>query len=213
MHEVSFAYLKKKRRIPVFDGFSFEVGQGERVALLGESGSGKSTVLALAAGLEVPDQGKVMLAGQDTSALSPSQRAGLRLSHVGQIFQDFRLFPELTAAENVAFMARLGGTPGAEAQERAAQALRDVGLNNRTDHKPDELSGGERQRVAIARVLVASPSLVLADEPTGSLDADRRDEILQLALRVLPQAAFVLVTHDPEVAKYASRVVTMPTLS
>lgn len=209
MDDVTFAYRRGRRRIPVLQGFDLRIAAGERVALLGESGSGKSTVLALASGVAQPDAGQVILAGQDLGRLSVGRRAALRLRHVAHVYQDFRLFPQLTAEENVAFPLRLRGESGPEALEAARACLRKVGIGHRLEHRPGELSGGERQRVAIARALVAKPDLVLADEPTGALDARLRDEILDVLFGVLPKAAFVLVTHDPQVAARASRVVEL----
>jgi predicted ABC-type transport system involved in lysophospholipase L1 biosynthesis ATPase subunit len=212
LSHVSFAYRRGRRRIQVLEGFDLMVAPGERVALLGESGSGKSTVLRLASGVLVAGAGTVTLMGQDLGRASVAQRASLRLRHVAHIYQDFRLFDELTAEENVAFVLRLRGAAAAEAQHDARDCLARVGMARRLQHRPGELSGGEGQRVAIARALVASPDLVLADEPTGALDARHRNEILDVMFEVLPSAAFVLVTHDPTVAARATRVVEMPNM-
>jgi len=210
LSDVSFAYRQGRRRVQVLDDFDLVVAPGERVALLGESGSGKSTVLRLASGVLVADAGTVTLMDRDLGQASVAQRAALRLAHVAHIYQDFRLFDALTAEENVAFVPRLRGTPVSEALDAARKCLGRVGMGRRLQHRPKELSGGECQRVAIARALVAGPDLVLADEPTGALDAARRDETLDVMFSVLPDAAFVLVTHDPTVAARASRVVQMP---
>ncbi|MCL2315595.1 MAG: ABC transporter ATP-binding protein [Actinomycetia bacterium] len=212
LSDVSFAFRQRRRRVQVLDGFDLSVAPGERVALLGESGSGKSTVLRLASGVLVADAGTVTLMDHDLGRASVAQRAALRLAHVAHIYQDFRLFDALTAEENVGFVPRLCGASASAALDDARECLRRVGMGRRLQHRPGELSGGECQRVAIARALVAGPDLVLADEPTGALDAARRDEILDVMFSVLPDAAFILVTHDPTVAARASRVVEMPAM-
>jgi putative ABC transport system ATP-binding protein len=204
---VSYSYLRGRRRVRALTGFSMAVAPGERIALLGESGSGKSTVLALASGTRLPDLGEVVFQGQQLSHLGVAARADLRLKHMAHVYQDFRLFPMLTALENVAFAPRLKGEDARRAAAVAEKALRRVGMQRRLEHRPAELSGGEQQRVAIARALVSQPRLLLADEPTGSLDASKREEILDLMFEVLPDAAMVLVTHDPAVAARMSRIV------
>jgi predicted ABC-type transport system involved in lysophospholipase L1 biosynthesis ATPase subunit len=196
-------------RVSVLEGLSLDVEKGEHVSLLGESGSGKSTVLDLVAALRVPDEGEVVVLGRGTSSLTPAQRADLRLRHVAHIYQDFRLFPMLTAADNVAVVPRLRGAGRSEATERAVAALEEVGLGHRLGHRPDELSGGEQQRVAIARALVSGAEILLADEPTGALDAGLRTEVLDLMDAALSASARIVVTHDPAVAERASRVVTL----
>lgn len=210
IREATFSYQRKKDRILALDRFFFSVKPHERVALLGDSGSGKSTVLKLASGILCVNSGSVRLNNLELKEMSATQRAALRLDIIGQIFQDFRLFPELTAEQNVAFTLQLRGVHKREALLQAKAALTSVGMENRLKHRPSELSGGEQQRVGIARAFAVKPKLVLADEPTGSLDADRRDDILDLAFDMLPDAAFVLVTHDPVVAERATRVVRMP---
>lgn len=189
--------------------FSMDVAEGEVVALLGQSGCGKSTVLSLIAGLRVPDNGTVDVLGVQLAKLGAKARAEFRLDRVAQIYQDFELLPMLTAQENVALLLRLKGEDRSSATDRAVAALDEVGMDHRLDHLPGELSGGERQRVSIARAIVAAPAVLLADEPTGSLDADHRDEILDLMLGRLSGTTTVLVTHDPVVAKRANRVIRM----
>lgn len=209
MHEVSFAYRRNKRRVTALQSFSIEVSDGEVVALFGRSGSGKSTVLSLVSGLEVPTSGSVSVLGADIGALDSRGRAAFRLGHIAHIYQDYRLLPMLSAVENVAFVLRLKGVSERDARARSEAALESVGIEHRSDHRPGELSGGEQQRVSIARALVSEPRVLLADEPTGSLDAERRDEILDLMLTTLSGTTMVLVTHDPEVARRADRVVTL----
>lgn len=206
---VSLSFPKGRRRIQVFEKFSLDVAEGEVIALLGQSGCGKSTVLSLLAGLRVPDAGMVEVFGVQVARLDVKARAQFRLARVAQIYQDFELLPMLTAHENVALLLRLKGEDRLSSRDRAKAELEDVGMGHRLQHLPGELSGGERQRVSIARAVVASPSLLLADEPTGSLDADLRDEILDLMLGRLSGTTTVLVTHDPAVAERANRIVRM----
>ena len=211
MAEVSYTYRRRRRNVMALHSLTLGVQRGEVVALLGESGSGKSTALSLVAGLHAPSSGSVRVLGTDLGGLPSSERARFRLQHIAHIYQDFRLLPMLTASENVSFVLRLKGAPEREARERAAAALVSVGLGHRTDHLPKELSGGEQQRVSIARALVSEPDILLADEPTGSLDADLRDENLELMLSVMAGATIVLVTHDPVVAQRANRTVRITT--
>lgn len=207
MTDVSYTYRHRRRNVVALDPLTLRVRRGEVVALLGESGSGKSTALSLIAGLQVPASGSVRVLGVDLGGLPSSGRARFRLQHIAHIHQDFRLLPMLTATENVSFILRLKGAPERAARERATAALASVGLGHRSDHLPRELSGGEQQRVSIARALVSEPDILLADEPTGSLDAGLRDENLDLMLTVLAGATIVLVTHDPAVAQRADRTV------
>jgi predicted ABC-type transport system involved in lysophospholipase L1 biosynthesis ATPase subunit len=209
LSRVSFAFKKGRRTITVLESFSLSVAAGEVVALLGESGRGKSTVLSLVSGERLASSGSVSVLGVDLADLSPAKRAGFRLTHIAQIYQDFQLLPMLTARDNVALPLSLRGESRTQAVRRATEALEEVGMGHRLEHRPGELSGGEQQRAAIARAVVCEPQVLLADEPTGSLDADRRDEILDLMLNELRGTTSVLVTHDPEVARRADRVVRM----
>jgi predicted ABC-type transport system involved in lysophospholipase L1 biosynthesis ATPase subunit len=206
---VSFAFRKGRRTVSVLESFSVAVAAGEIVALLGESGSGKSTALSLISGERLPDAGSVAVLGIELTGMSRGERAQFRLTNVAQIYQDFQLLPMSTALDNVALPLSLRGMPRAEALERADRALGDVGMARRLEHRPSELSGGEQQRVAIARAVVCEPRVLLADEPTGSLDAGRRDEILDLMLDKLRGTTTILVTHDPEVARRADRTILM----
>ena len=191
----------------VLDGAALDVDAGEVVAVLGRSGSGKSTLLHLLGGLDRPDGGEIVLAGENLTAQGPRALARTRLRHVGFVFQSFHLVEELSGAENVMLPARLpGARPGGE--RRATRLIDELGLSHVADHLPHELSGGEQQRFAIARALVNNPELVLADEPTGNLDADNGAAVLTL-LRELRGRAVVIVTHEPDAAAIADRVLRL----
>jgi putative ABC transport system ATP-binding protein len=188
-----------------------EVQAGEFVAIQGPSGSGKTTLLGLLAGLEAADEGTVSVLGHDLARLSLAERARLRRSGMGIVFQSFGLVASLTAGENVALPLALAGMERAERRQRAAAALYEVGLGTGEDRRTDELSGGERQRVGVARAIAGDPSLVLADEPTGSLDDENAAVILDLLTATVRKrgASLVLVTHDPESAARADRSIRM----
>jgi ABC-type lipoprotein export system ATPase subunit len=188
----------------VLNGASLSVDADEVVAVLGRSGSGKSTLLHLLGALDSPDQGEIVLAGERLTGRSARALARIRLRHVGFVFQQFQLIDELSGAENVLLATRLPGAPPGGAR-RAAALIAELGLRAVADHLPRELSGGEQQRFAIARALVNDPELVLADEPTGSLDAESGAAVLEL-LRGLAGRAVVIVTHEPEAAAIADRV-------
>lgn len=188
----------------VLDGVSLSVEADEVVAVLGRSGSGKSTLLHMLGALDSPDRGQIVLAGERVTGRSARALARIRLRHVGFVFQQFQLIEELSGAENVLLATRLPGAPRGGAR-RAAALIAELGLRPVADHLPRELSGGEQQRFAIARALVNDPELVLADEPTGSLDTENGAAVLEL-LRGLTGRAVVLVTHEPEAAAIADRV-------
>jgi predicted ABC-type transport system involved in lysophospholipase L1 biosynthesis ATPase subunit len=192
--------------VSVLRGVSLEVAAGERLAALGKSGSGKSTLLHLLGALDVPTKGKVTIAGQDIGQISRNQRAELRLTAVGIIFQSFHLIPNRTAVENVELPMMFAALSKRARRRQAAATLESVGLVHRLTHKPAELSGGERQRVAIARALVNRPRLLLADEPTGNLDSATGANVMEEILRQVKSAAmsFVLVTHDEDLARRTS---------
>lgn len=193
------------------DGVTLDVRAGEIVALHGPSGSGKSTLLMLAAGLMSPDTGVVRFEGQDLASLSTNEAADYQRRKVGFIYQSFHLMAGVPAVENAAIKLLADRVPLGEARRAAIPWLERVGLGERLSHTPDQLSGGERQRVAIARALINEPRVILADEPTGSLDTQRGAEILTLLADIARQqrAAVLLVTHDPQAAAVADRVCTL----
>jgi putative ABC transport system ATP-binding protein len=181
------------------DNVDLEIGEGSFVAVEGPSGSGKTTLLGLLAGLEPPDEGEVTVLGHDLSRLSPAERARLRQRRIGIVFQSFGLIASLHAGENVALPLALAGVAERERDARARGALTEVGLDGAFGARVDELSGGERQRVGVARALAIEPAVILADEPTGSLDEENADGVLRLLTDAVRRrgASLVLVTHDP----------------
>lgn len=191
--------------LTVLSDISFRIAAGERVAVVGPSGSGKSTLLGLMAGLDAPDEGRVLVEGRDLSGLSPSELARVRGQRMGFVFQSYRLLPTLTALENVAVPLELAGR--ADAHECARTWLARVGLAERADHLPGKLSGGEQQRVALARALAPTPALVFADEPTGNLDRRTGTAMTELLFGLVGEsgATLVLVTHDLDLAARAGR--------
>jgi putative ABC transport system ATP-binding protein len=198
-------YKRDSQEIVVLDGLSLEVPEGEFVALMGPSGSGKTTLLNLIAGIDRPTSGKVIVAGTDVGALSEGQLAKWRSRSIGFIFQFYNLIPVLTAVENVELPLLLTSLSKKQRRERAMTALKVVGLADRSKHYPRQLSGGQEQRVAIARAIVADPAGLVADEPTGDLDAKSAEEILNL-LQTLNREfkkTIVMVTHDPRAAERA----------
>jgi len=190
------------------DGVTLTVAAGEVVALYGPSGSGKSTLLQLAAALLRPDSGRVLFDGRDLSRLSPDEAADHRRDQLGFIMQEFHLMKGVSAVENAGTKLLAASVPPTAARRRATEWLDRVGLSHRVEHPPERLSGGERQRVAIARALINEPRLILADEPTGSLDTRRGQEVLELLRDVAHEhgAGVLLVTHDPRAADVVDRV-------
>ena len=188
---------------------SFSVAAGDSLAIVGASGSGKSTLLGLLAGLDTPSSGAVVLAGQTMSQLNEDGRAALRASHVGFVFQQFQLLPALNALENVMLPLELAGR--ADARVNAKAILERVGLATRTTHYPRQLSGGEQQRVALARAFVGAPSVLFADEPTGSLDSETGAQIVELmfAMNAAARTTLILVTHDEALAGRCSRQIRL----
>jgi putative ABC transport system ATP-binding protein len=198
-------YQREAERLTVLDGIDLRVPEGEFVALMGPSGSGKTTLLNLIAGIDRPTSGRVTVAGTDVSALSESALARWRSRNVGFIFQFYNLIPVLSGLENVELPLLLTNLSKKDRRERANTALRIVGLADRAGHYPRQLSGGQEQRVAIARAIVADPAVLVADEPTGDLDAKSAEEILNLmeTLNRDFKKTIVMVTHDPRAAQRA----------
>src|SRR6202158_2490853 len=189
-------------------GVDLEIRKGEYVAIMGPSGSGKSTLMNLIGCLDTPSSGKYWLAGRLVSELDDDELAFIRNKEIGFVFQTFNLLPRATALHNVELPLIYNGTPSEERLARAKRALEAVDLGERMFHKPNELSGGQRQRVAVARALVNSPSIVLADEPTGNLDTKTGDEIMALFARLHGDGnTIILVTHENDVAKRANRII------
>ncbi|MEF8699017.1 MAG: ABC transporter ATP-binding protein [Candidatus Accumulibacter sp. UW26] len=191
-------------------GLDVAILPGEYVAVMGPSGSGKSTLLNLLGLLDRPDAGSYHLEGRDVTTLSAAEQAHVRSERIGFVFQSFHLVPRLTAAENIALPMILAGIRPAQRAERVARALSDYGLENRSDHRPDQLSGGQRQRVAIARATIMQPALILADEPTGNLDRATGEEVMRL-LEELNQGGvtLIVVTHDGSLGARARRQLLM----
>ncbi|MHA7985358.1 ABC transporter ATP-binding protein [Rathayibacter sp. CAU 1779] len=200
-------YKQKGRTVQALRGIDLEIPRGQLVAVQGPTGGGKSTLLQMLGALDRPTSGTVMLGAHDLSRASDKSLATVRGTEIGFVFQGFNLIPTLTAAENVETAFATDDVPRAERRRRSAEALASVGLADRADHRPSELSGGQQQRVAIARALVKEPDVLLADEPTGSLDEATRDEIMVLLERVWRERLLtvVIVTHDSAVARRAER--------
>jgi putative ABC transport system ATP-binding protein len=205
VQQVRKIYKRDSQSITVLDGLSLQVKQGEFVALMGPSGSGKTTLLNLIAGIDRPSSGKLVVAGTDVGSLSESQLATWRSRTIGFIFQFYNLIPVLSAADNVELPLLLTRLSKKERRERALRALKVVGLADRAKHYPRQLSGGQEQRVAIARAIVTDPAVLVADEPTGDLDAKSAEEILSLmeTLNGEFKKTIVMVTHDPRAAERA----------
>lgn len=211
LHGVRKTYRLGAHVIPALQGVDLLVQRGELLALTGPSGSGKSTLLNLCGLIDTPDAGEIMLGGTAVQGLDEQARTLLRRDALGFVFQSFNLVPVMTVAENVDYPLFLAGVPAAERRERVAQQLAAVGLQAHAHHRPDALSGGQRQRVAIARALVKRPRLVIADEPTASLDSHTADQVLDL-MRARGQAegaAFVIATHDSRLTRRCDRVVAL----
>ena len=190
-------------------GVSLTIASGESVAIMGPSGSGKSTLLHCLSGVLVPNDGRVLFAGEDLTEMPDAQRSHLRLSQFGFVFQDGQLIPELPARENVALPLLLTGTRRRTALAKADEVLAKIGIPDLADRRPSDMSGGQAQRVAIARALAANPRVVFADEPSGALDQATGHEVMQLLTATAAQAgaSLVMVTHDPAVARWCSRLV------
>ena len=201
------SFLKGKQEIVPIKDISFQVNSGEFISLMGPSGSGKTTLLNLIAGIDSPTEGTLLIGSQPIHEMSREELTKWRSLHVGYIFQLYHLMPVLTAFENIELPLLLHNLSRAERREKVESALNQVGLSDRQNHFPKELSGGQEQRVAIARALVTQPSLIVADEPTGDLDRDSADEILNLLeeLSAKENKTILMVTHDPKAAQKATR--------
>lgn len=197
-------YSIAKKRIEVLKGINLSIEKGEKVFLCGPSGAGKTTLMYTLAGLEEPDDGKVIIDGQDLYKMPKKYQSKMRNSRMAYIFQNYYLLPEFTAVENVLIPALIGGKQNKDA---ALAALKRVGLEHRSDHLPAELSGGEQQRVAIARALVNKPEIIFADEPTGNLDSKNGAEVMRLLLELSDEdgSTLVVVTHDESLSRFGDR--------
>ena len=210
LRELSRLYGHGESEVRALDGVDLRIESGEFVAIMGASGSGKSTCMNVIGCLDVPSGGRYLFQGVDVTSLDQNQRARLRRAYFGFVFQGFNLLARTSARENVELPLVYRNVPADERRRRAEAALRIVGLEDRSEHTPAELSGGQQQRVAIARALVAEPRLLLADEPTGNLDSARTHEVMTLLVELnrTRGLTIVMVTHEPEVASFVKRVVT-----
>ncbi|MFF5994179.1 ABC transporter ATP-binding protein [Lysinibacillus sp. KU-BSD001] len=201
----------KEKKVEVLKGIDFNVQQGEIISIVGKSGSGKSTLLQVIAGFLKPNSGSIQIHDIETAHFTEKQSAAFRLQHFGFIFQNFQLLPGQNVAENIELPLKLKGISPTIRQKKVQDMLKRVGLTEVADHYPNELSGGQQQRVSIARAMITDPPIVLADEPTGSLDMQTEQEILQLMQQLNKESnvTFVIITHDEEVASIASRILRM----
>ena len=197
--------------LQVLKGIDLQINKGEVVSIVGSSGAGKTTLLQIIGTLDSADSGTLVVAGQDVTSLNSDQLARFRNKHIGFVFQFHQLLPEFTALENVMMPARIAGTSLSQAKTRALELLDFMGLTERINHKPNELSGGEKQRVAVARALMNNPELILADEPSGSLDTQNKEELHRLFFELRDKfgQTFVIVTHDEGLALMTDRVIRM----
>ena len=196
--------------LQALDHVNFSVEEGDFIAIMGPSGSGKSTMMNILGCLDRPTSGKYYLDGKEVAGLSDDELAHTRNAKIGFVFQNFNLLSKITALQNVALPLVYAGVPEEERLERARIALRDVGLEDRVDHKPNELSGGQRQRVAIARALVNNPAIVMADEPTGNLDTKSSYEIMEIFKKLNAMGkTIVMVTHEPDIGQQTKRILVM----
>jgi len=208
IHGVGKDYQDGETAVQAIKEMDFYIDDGEFVAIMGQSGSGKSTLLSILGGLNHPSRGKVLLDTLDIYKLSSEQRADLRSEYIGVIFQSFQLIPYLTVLENVKLPMAITGQKGKKQDKMARNVLDKVGLANKANRLPDQLSGGEQERVAIARAIVNKPPILLADEPTGSLDSKTADEIMSLLKELNSEGqTIIMVTHNPEACKHTSRTI------
>jgi putative ABC transport system ATP-binding protein len=209
--DVTKTFHTGKLEVPALRGLSLEVHEHDFLALVGPSGSGKTTLLNLLGALDRPTGGEVEVLGKKLSKLGKGERAKLRLTSLGFVFQAYNLVPVLSAAENVEFVLELQGVSLAERRKRALSVLADLGLADLADRRPSEMSGGQQQRVAVARAIASRPKLVLADEPTANLDTKSAEQLMDLMRKLHAEhgATFVFSTHDPRIVAHATRVVTL----
>ena len=204
-------YASGESTVQAVKGVNVTIGEGEMIAIMGPSGCGKTTLLNVLSGIDEPTAGEVTIDEKSLFAVSDNERSRMRAEYLGFIFQDFNLLPVLSAVENVELPLLLLGKPANEARNTALDALKAVGLGERSGHRPSELSGGQQQRVAIARAIVHNPSVVLCDEPTGNLDSATSASVMELLKSINKKigTTFLLVTHDSEVAKQCNRILHM----
>lgn len=208
--ELKKTYVMGTQLVHALQSVTLDIYPNDYVALMGPSGSGKSTLMNLVGCLDTPTSGEYLLNGQKVSEMSDGELAEIRNKEIGFVFQTFNLLPRLSALENVALPLIYAGVSKSDRLERAADILEQVGLGDRMDHKPNELSGGQRQRVAIGRALVNSPSIILADEPTGNLDSKTSLEIMEILDKLHKQGnTIILVTHEAEIAEHAHRMIKL----
>jgi len=211
VREVTKEFVEGPNRVPVLHGVDFDVEQGEVVLLMGPSGSGKTTLLSIMGCILRATSGSVRIAGREVANLSERELPGVRLQHIGFIFQGFNLFPTLTVGENVELALDLKSIQGSKAKEEARRLLEQVGLANKYDAFPSDLSGGQKQRVAIARALSGSPGVILADEPTAALDSHSGRNVMEMMRELAHKhgRGVVVVTHDSRVLEFGDRIVHM----
>lgn len=210
-HDFEIGKKGNKTIIPVLRNVSFEVGKGEIVTIVGRSGSGKSTLLNLVSGFIRPKAGEIFINGVPTSTLNESKFADFRIEHLGFIFQSFQLIPSMTAYQNIELPLILKGIKETERKIRTSEMLKMVGLTDYKNHYPGELSGGQQQRVSIARALIVNPPIILADEPTGSLDSETEEDLLNFIIELNESLGitFLIITHDEKVAKIGHRTIEL----
>ena len=206
-HTFSIGKKGSEKKVEVLKGISFHIERGEIIAIVGKSGSGKSTLLQIIAGFMKPDSGSILVNNTEIAGYNEKQSAAFRLDHFGFIFQNFQLLPAQTVFENIELPLKLKGISSVIREKKVSEILKKVGLTEVADHYPNELSGGQQQRVSIARAIITNPPIILADEPTGSLDSQTEQEILALIQKLNQEEnlTFVIITHDEEVASTANR--------